>query len=219
MSQIISVAKALMLLKNTEKKIENAIPNVLLTANTKGIGEQQMVVHISSLTTVDEASNYIKESFQGINDLIKLRNELKSKILISNATTLLKIGDEEMTVAEAIDRKAAINMDNKLLATLREKANKVLQNHKVATSNFNDKLEKSRENFLSSNKKYTEDEIKVFTKPIVNSEQPEILDPLNASKILKELEEKINTFKAEVDFALNESNVITKIEISETVKV
>jgi molybdopterin synthase catalytic subunit len=57
---------------------------------------------------VDVFANNSKADYQSINDLITRRNRLKSAIILSNATTKVKIGDTVLTVAEVIERKQSL---------------------------------------------------------------------------------------------------------------
>lgn len=55
--------------------------------------------------TVAEFTADAKSAYDKATDLIKRRNAIKDAVNVSNANTTVKIGDQEYTVVQAIDKK------------------------------------------------------------------------------------------------------------------
>lgn len=96
-------------------------------------------VNVNGKITKEAFKANAKADFQSITDLIKRRNTIKSAIIKSNAVTMVEVAGKTMTVAEAIDKKSAIDYEQNLLNKLNkqyitsiEKVNK--ENTKVDES-------------------------------------------------------------------------------------
>ena len=57
------------------------------------------------------------------------------------------------------------------------------------------------------------EEVELHTKSFMERNEYVLIDPLHLDKRIEEWEERISSFKAEVDAVLSESNAITKITI------
>src|SRR5689334_11972517 len=68
---------------------------------------------------VQEFNRQAQGSYQSAVDLIARRDQLKSKVLQSNAVTRVRIGEREFTVVEIIDRKQSLAYKKTLLERLR----------------------------------------------------------------------------------------------------
>jgi len=154
-----------------------------------------------------------ESSLQSIQDLIERRRKIKSSILRSNSSTTVMVNDEEMTVAEAIERKASIHYEKELLETmrisLRSIANKVEEHNEGRYRTLAHLLES---NFSKEGKIRTE-ETKAIEEQFWKSNRAEFIDNIELSNKIKELDEYIDSFENEVDLVLNESNAITYIEV------
>lgn len=104
----ITVTEGLNELKLYDSKIEKAINNLKL------IGAKKKSVDKVGVVNVEKFVADAKAAHQSIMDLIRNRNALKAAIVKSNAITYLEIGDQKMTVAEAIERKNSIQYEKEL---------------------------------------------------------------------------------------------------------
>lgn len=165
--------------------------------------------------TPEEAKLEILSTYDSITSLIKRRNSIKSLIVESNASTRITIGKVEMSVAEAIERKSSIIYEQHLL-------NNMKHNFDKSTAMINRGNEKAREVAQKSldtvlgkdgSQKPSESDIKTIFNPVYERYEYKLIDPLNISKVIKELESKIEDFNHNVDYALSTSNAITQIEI------
>ena len=55
--------------------------------------------------TINDFKDHMKACHNKVTDLINRRNAIKRAVVLSNATTKIKVGNEEYTVAEAIEMK------------------------------------------------------------------------------------------------------------------
>uniref|UniRef100_A0AAU8GFW3 Tail fiber protein n=2 Tax=unclassified Seunavirus TaxID=2494210 RepID=A0AAU8GFW3_9CAUD len=215
MSTTMSITRALATLTKVESKIETRIGSLTPLQITAGldIGEVKNKVIPGSIQSVDDYCSSTMQDFAGIGDLMAVRDEIKSKIIESNAVTTVKIGEKEMTVAQAIDMKRSIQYKELLLAKLKSAYNHSQQRMAVATREFEARLETARAGYVSRDKAPTSEQLAVIERPIRESMTPDIADPLHITKQIRDLETEIEDFKSNVDFALSESNAKTEIAI------
>ena len=97
--EVMSVHKALAELKVLDSRIGNAILSgdfVITKKNNQDTVKGK---------TAEQYKVKATEAFQKASDLILRRNAIKNAVVISNAKTTVRIGDNEYTVAEAIEKK------------------------------------------------------------------------------------------------------------------
>lgn len=164
--------------------------------------------------TKEEFEVSSKASLQSIKDLINRRNKIKSEILKSNAVTIVKIGKEEMSVVEAIDKKSSIEYDKLLLAKLKNE--NVTINNQIAshTAQLNNQVDSMLQQNLGADKKASKDDWDQIAKPFIEANEMNKLDAIKIDSLITKLDSDIDSFIAEVDFVLSESNSKTMIEIS-----
>lgn len=165
--------------------------------------------------TIDEYKSEIKSQYQTVTDLIKRREALKRAITLSNATTAVTIADKAMTVAEAIEYKnTGIEFKQQLLDAITEQYTKT-KYHVDANNGVT--LEDKADNYVQrmfGNKESGVDNtvISQAKQQYIDNNTLDIIDPLNVSKIMQELQDEIDLFKSKVDSALSTSNALTMIE-------
>ncbi|HYK73264.1 MAG TPA: hypothetical protein VEV44_09105, partial [Pseudoneobacillus sp.] len=101
----ITIAKGLVELKLLNNRINRVINDSVFAGFT--VGKKVM----TGFNDIEELEQRAKSDYQSVQDLIKRRNEIKSAIVVSNATTEVQIADKTLTVAEAIERKSSIEYD------------------------------------------------------------------------------------------------------------
>ncbi len=202
----ISVTRALAELKTLDDRIQKAAGNgyILLTVGGKVVGTQR---------SKEEVEKSIKESYQSFNDLVSRRNKLKSAIVKSNAQTSVVIGSKEFTVAEAIERKNSINLEqllvNSLVNQYRQAASQVEKTNLDANNRLNQMLEVN----LGKDRKTSEEDYDAIAKPFMAKNEAKLVDPLQLETLVVNLQKEIDDFKLNVDFALSESNALTQIDV------
>ena len=80
------------------------------------------VPNINGKMTKEAFKANAKADYQSIVDLIKRRNAIKAAIIQSNAITVVEVAGKRMTVAEAIDKKSAIEYEKTLLEKLNDES-------------------------------------------------------------------------------------------------
>lgn len=204
------VHSALAELKMLEERINKIIRNTTWVVANK---------HSNTKIDGKDVKAWIEEKkseWQKLNDLIKRREAIKKAVVKSNAETTVVIAGETYTVAEAIERKnKGIVFLKNILGTL---------NHDIQMAGVNanagngDKLEARADEHVkimlgNSDTKNLSEEAKKIRKDFIEAQTVEIIDPIEAYKIVGLLEEEISQFMMEVDGKLSVSNAITEIEI------
>lgn len=155
-----------------------------------------------------------ESSYQSVKALINRRNAMKRAVVLSNAITKVNIGGVEYTVAEAIEMNNH-GMENlvDLRNCLREQYSSV---KRMVESENGDKLVKACENYIQATfgtkEKVNNPDIEMAQKVYMTNNTYDIVTGLDVEKVIKELTDRIDTFKAEVDSALSVSNALTVIE-------
>lgn len=204
----ISITQALSKLKTLDARITRSVNGLSLATVVKG---KEVVNRYQS------NDDYVKEgksSLQSAKDLIKLRAEIKSKIVQSNAVTKVHIGERELTVAEAIEYKTSIQYDKFLLQKMKHElanATNLYDRKKAEAAN---KIQALLESHFGSDSKKSNSEDPVI-KAYEEANNPKLIQVVDLMKEIETLEKEIEDFEENVDYALSESNTLTRIEISE----
>jgi len=196
----ITVARALNELKLIHKKIVKAIS-----------GAEFISLEIDGKT--NQATP--EASYQKIIDLIDRRNRLKAGILKSNAVTEVKVGPNTMTVVEAIDQKEAIVLKNKLLNRMKESRYEVQHERESLEFKSQQRLDKLIQSLVGDNAGPEISSQITETTTAFKQYFPVLLDPLDLSTKITDLDDEIDTFISEVDLVLSESNAVTTFEIED----
>jgi hypothetical protein len=118
-----SITRALVELKNLDSRINRAINSGIYIAGAKKSSKK-----INNIFTREDFDKRAKADYQSAIDLIKRRKMIKSKVVESNAKTMVKINNVEMSVADAIERKDSIDYERALLSEMEKQYNSVLIN-------------------------------------------------------------------------------------------
>ena len=209
MSQI-SITRALAELKLLDSRITNAINSSVFVVATKKSSKS-----VNGVVTKDQFVETVKSDYQSIVTLIERRKRIKSAIVASNAVTLVKIGEKDITVADAIERKNNIQYDKHLLERMGT-------SYSCAISVYqreNEKVQVNVDQLLlttfgkEGRQKVTGDEIEVISKPYKEQNEFEVINPINILEKVNVLKAEIENFEMEVDFVLSTSNAITLVTV------
>lgn len=205
----LSLHRALAELKMLNKRILSSINDKQYV--TYQIGEEKPKGYQST----KEFEELAAAGYQSVTDLIKRRNEIKSKLILANATTKVNIAGVEMTIAEAIDQKDFIDYKQSLLNELKRQyslANQMIEREKQDMEN---RLDKRLESDLGSkDRKNHVAEVEEITENFLKRYNPSMVDPIEIRKEMEKLEKEIHDFMLEVDAVLSEANAITTIELA-----
>ena len=210
MKETMTVHKALSELKVLGERIEKEINGVNFVAVNKH-GNTKM-----NGTPVADYMNQTKDKYKSVCTLINRRNAIKRAVTKSNASTVVRIGDKEYTVAEAIDMKNfGMNYPRGILSRLESQWRSAQQ---MAERENGDRLDRRADEYIKSlyenaDMKNMSDEIKKVRDSFIESQSVDILDPINAKKTMEELNNEIDAFMSDVDSSLSVSNALTTIEV------
>ena len=203
-----TVHKALAELKTLDDRINSEITgSVFVRAN------RHNNMKIFGKTIPDFMAD-TESSYQSVKALINRRNAMKRAVVLSNAITKVNIGGVEYTVAEAIEMNNH-GMENLVdfRDFLRDQYSSV---KRMVESENGDKLVKACENYIQATfgtkEKINNPDIEMAQKVYMTNNTYDIVTGLDIEKVIKELTDRIDTFKAEVDSALSVSNALTVIE-------
>lgn len=154
-----------------------------------------------------------KSNWQAINDLISRFQDLKFAIITSNANTQVKIGNQTYTVAQAIAMKECLEHKRSLLDKLRQVRRDVDTTVQHHNDGIRQKLDKLLELNFQRDRKTDEGDIKSISEAYLKNNAIEVVDPLNVDKEIIRLDEELDGFLKEVDFALSESNAVTQLSL------
>lgn len=208
-----TVHKTLAELKTMDDRISKAIRE-----NTYVIAVKHSAEKINGMT-VANFKEKMRSGYQKATDLIARRDAMKRAVVLSNATTKVKVGDNEYTVAEAIEmknhgmefRSALLRQMNSAYVTAQNELNR----------NSGETLEKKAEQYVlaviaaqpkDSKMSVDSEAMKTLRKTYIENNTYDLVDPLEVAKIMEALDAEINEFNAEVDAALSVSNALTVIE-------
>jgi len=208
-SKSMSVSRALVELKTLDKRIQKLITE--FKPNDISVNGR---LRVNIDMTHDEFAKSVSSDYQQIKDLICYRNAIKSAIVFSNAVTKVMIGKQEMTVAQAIERKTSIEIDELFVQHSKELWSRSFGDVDKINSTLPARLDKLLEaTFSKESSKVKPEEYEAVAKPFMDRNQAVLIDPLNIREKIKELEDSIVEFKKEVDISLTESNARTEIFI------
>lgn len=201
-----TIHRALGELKTYNDRIFNAI-NATFVASNKKSNEK------INGKTVKELEQAIQGNFDSVKTLIENKKRIKAAVVASNAAEKVTIAGKEYSKADAIERKAAIVLEEKFLMTLKRQFNA----ERTKVENENNQLQTKLENYLQSvlgdKASRSAAEIEEHTKSFMSKNTYELIDPVGVESYIKTLENDILNFKNEVDYVLSESNATTVVEV------
>lgn len=210
-TETMTIHRALVELKLIDSKIEKKI-NVI-----EPLGVNQEGRLINGLIEVEKFKTDAKRQLQSVKDLINRKCKIKSAIVQANGVTKIKISDKEMTIADAINFKNVIELKTKLIERLEDRSRKVKglfikeneRVNQVALDNAKIMIGKQGDDGV----KATDEDVKAIIEPFVKRNEYHLSDPLDADKLIEDLNTEVDNFTAEVDAVLSEINAITIIEV------
>ncbi len=207
-----TVTRALAEIKSIKNRFSTQLNEAPMLMIALGKGENKKVVNSSM--PVAQTEDWLKSKFQSLEGLLKRYKAIREQVILSNATTKVAIGKEEMTVAAAIERKTSIEMDQLLLRHMMAFQNKA--NNEVASAEARLTADIDRmltQVYGSDRTKITEDQIKMISDQKRNDFEPSVIDPIGIPEKIDLYKEDIEQFLLEVNFVLSESNARTEITI------
>lgn len=209
-----TVTRALAELKTLDSRIYKHISD--FEPFEVAVGEKIKGTHSSM--RIDDFGKEVKEESQSIKDLIKRQEIIKDAIAKSNYETKVKLGEEELTIIQVLNRKQTTLKSLELLKShLEGQVTRSQRAYDSAVNERNNQIEKNVSMEISSTKesgKVSSDErANIVEKWDKMLPEVKFLDPSKAKEWLKEVEAYVDQFQHEVDYVLSESNSTTVIEV------
>jgi len=206
MSTTQSITRSLVELKTLDEKITKLTSGGLfMSFKTKSK---------NSGITEDEFSRTARDNFDNLIRMIQKRDLIKNLILQSNLVARVTIGGKEMSVAAAIEFKNTIEYKSRLLEVLNRQRKTVLAEQEAHKVRLQAKIDDNVK-IICGKEKPDAGVIATVTDGITKSDPIEVFDPLKLEALIRTMDEEITDFRANVDFALSESNATTQITIPE----
>jgi hypothetical protein len=208
--QTMSITRALREIKLLDSQILNEINGLTLVSvyQNKYKGKE-----LRTNSSHEEFSNKAKAGYDSVEGLIKRRSAIKAAILKSNAQTLVKVGNDVYTVAEAIEAKKSVELKRALYAKVLQE----LVDNKKQVLKAKVDIDKQIENMIQLNtgkdKKVDKDDYEKIALPFIEANEVKLLDPIGADSKVEKLRHEIDKFDADIDIVLSESNSKTEIEV------
>jgi hypothetical protein len=201
----ISITRALAQVKSLNDRIQRA-SNLAFVTTLIG-GKHQSGV------SVDEATATMQSNLQSVQGLIAQRSALKAAIVKSNAVATVSINGVVTSVAEAIERKGSIQLEQVLLQNLRQQLAQATQTVERTNVQVNQRLDQLIQTTVGKDRKVDEAEVAAIANPFLKSNEAKLLDANGLQVVIDKLQSSIEGFLLEVDYALSEVNATTKIEL------
>lgn len=204
-----TVHRALAELKTIDSRIEKAISETKFCRSNKHSNEK------INGKSIDEYIAETKAAHESINDLIRRRNAMKRAVVLSNAITNVTVGDEVMTVAEAIEMKQnGINNYKLLMGKLAKDSHIAIEE---CDSRNGANLEARANEYVTGlfgakDNKTNVEAIEAAKKMFISANTYDFIDPIGANDVAKKLYDYVQVFEADVDAALSCSNAVTTVE-------
>ncbi len=206
----ISITRALKELKTLDSRIQNAVTslNVLDVTQEKFKGKT-----LKNNSTVEGFTKEVKAKYDSYQALVTRRNTIKSALVLSNATTKVRVGGREMTVAEAIDQKSLLEYKKNLLRSLKTQKAQFDKELEMSRTNMDRQIEVFMQQNLGKDRKTSAEDYNQIAAPFIQANELKLVDPINVGEVITKLEEEVTTFEADIDIALSESNSKTEITV------
>lgn len=199
-----TITEGLAELKMLTKRIEKAIyKDYIWSAKKIDMTETEIAKH----------KEIAEANMKSVEDLIKNRNAIKSAIVKSNAVTMVKVAGEEMTVAEAIERKTSIGSEKELLSEWQRQYVQAKNNVDVQNRGVQARIDNMLSQIASSAKSDIEEAQKVMSETYMQNNGWDIFDPVDIKSKIDAYDAMIDEFEKNVDIVLSMSNAVTMIEV------
>lgn len=204
----ITIHRALAELKTIGARIDKGIEEII----PSGVVQKDKLVN--GVYNKEKFENSAKEKYQSITDLIQRRAKIKSAIVKANSATIVKVGDVQMTIADAINTKTNIQFEKKLIEILKKKHT----NTKAALEKSNAAIDGNAMTIATTalgkqGIKIEDDAVQKVVGSYLENNKFAMVDPLDVDKEVERLSEKVIMFETQIDATLSEINATTFIDI------
>ncbi len=203
MSQTMSITQGLAELKLLDKRIQTHLKH-LKWADVSTESNRVDVEKLKARATAE---------YQSYMDLVKRRDSIKKAIVMANASTKVKVGNWEGTIAEAIEHKRSIEYQESLLESMKTQLQDARKAYESTKSGLDTRLERLLQSELGKDVKTNPDTLAALTNTFRANNKVDLVDPLDLATKIAELEEEVTNFQTNVDWVLSEANGKTTIDV------
>ena len=196
------------------KVLENRIVKTISGAKFCAAAKQSMKK--LNGVPIEDYKKDAQSSLDSIKDLIARHDAIKRAISKSNAETHVTIDGVVYTVAEAIYmNQHGIEFKRELLAMMERQYSSAIATIETTNARLSDRADDFviRSNNPADKDGMSPDAIRDMRDGYIERETMILIDGINIKKTKENLADEINSFKAEVDAVLSESNATTEITI------
>lgn len=162
----------------------------------------------------DDKVHQAVSRYQQVRDLKKRRDTVKAAIVLSNAVTQVNVGNGRYSVAEAIERKTSIKLDKYILEQMKLQRRTMQSKVDLENQQASQRLQRLLEqNFGKDGTKTDPDSLRQTEDVFWVNNRWSLVDPLGLDLQIERLENEIEEFEKNVDFALSESNSLNRIKV------
>lgn len=211
----ISVTQALAELKLLDKRIRRVYESKCQPTDYECNPPMTWVAVKTKSSPVDaeQLRREAQSDWQSFEDLVARRDKIKRAIVQSNATTRVKIGDWEGTVAEAVEHKSSVQYKKSFASQAKAHLAAVEAEFKRKQKEVQDRLDKLLQSELGKDVRTNPETIQAITTSFLENNKVEMVDPLQLASRIRKLEEEIETFETNVDWVLSECNGRTMVDV------
>ena len=207
MAHQISVTQALVELKLLDKRIRKIYDDRSTTyCRSENPIKWTAVRTKSNPVDVEQLRRLAQADWQSFTDLVNRRDAMKRAIVLSNATTRVKVGSWEGTVAEAIEHKSSVKYKKEMLAAAKEHMKATLETFEEKKVEVQSRLDKLLQSELGKDVRTNPETIQAITTSFLENNKVELVDPLDLAGKIRAMEEEVEAFEANVDWVLSEAN-------------
>jgi len=209
----ISLTRALSELKTLDSRIHKVMSENPLAAT---MYNDKFVEPGFAGRNKEEVEKLITSAMERVKSLIKRREEIKNKLIEANNCTIVTVGKEQYSIAQAIDRKKFVEVLRGGLRVMRQKLTKAEETYEDARMQFESNRQATISNMTGGKDiKEGDKNVAAVLAGYDAANRLEFIDPCKAAEYISNEMEKLEEFVANVDFVLSEANSRTEISIEE----
>lgn len=205
-----TVHQALCEVKTSDKRIQRAIQEGRFVTTNRKSNTKIEGIDIKSF------EDRMRSDLQRVTDLIRRTEAIKAALSLSNAKTVLKVGDTEMTVAEAIYLyQHGMDTKRSLLNAFRIQLGEATRTvERENGSKLDDRADRYIKELYGSKDKADPEQVRESHQKFLEQNAYSLVDPLDIKSKIADLEKELDSFLMDVDAALQVSNATTSITFS-----
>ena len=202
-----TIHQALCEMKLYDKKIKKAFSDSYIYANRNNNDK----IKGKPIKDIETA---IKASYSSVVDLLENKKRIKEAVALSNANSSIVVGGVTYTVVGAIERKNQAETEGQFIYVLKGQFQKEYAELTAENSRLPEKTQNYLQTILGNDKNnWKVEDIQKFSLEYEKNNKYELVDPLDLLKTIESLENNLDDFLNNVDYALSTHNAQTLVEV------